>query len=102
MSDELEQKTLFETGTVTSSLTGSESNSGKEDASPSVKSEDDTEGARRPVYDHSWDSCPWCLSPSSQFEYLGSDGPGEIGCGYCEAIIPIRTDWFRRGEKVVC
>ena len=41
--------------------------------------------------------CPWCLAAPETFEYRED---GHARCGYCDAAIPIGTDWFERGEKI--
>lgn len=42
--------------------------------------------------------CPWCLASSTTFEHYGD---GTVGCGHCDAAIPVGTDWYERGEKIV-
>jgi hypothetical protein len=42
--------------------------------------------------------CPWCLAAPETFEHREE---GHVRCGYCDAVIPIGTDWFERGEKIV-
>lgn len=42
--------------------------------------------------------CPWCLASPETFEQHDN---GSVGCGHCEAIIPIGVDWYERGEKIV-
>jgi hypothetical protein len=42
--------------------------------------------------------CPWCLAAAETFEHHGDD---RARCGYCDASIPLGTDWYERGEKIV-
>ncbi len=42
--------------------------------------------------------CPWCLASAETFEYHDD---GSVGCGHCDAAIPVGTPWFERGEKIV-
>jgi hypothetical protein len=42
--------------------------------------------------------CPWCLSAAETFEQYDD---GRVGCGNCDAVIPIGADWFERGEKII-
>ena len=42
--------------------------------------------------------CPWCLASADTFEHHDD---GTVGCGYCDAAIPVGVDWFERGEKTV-
>jgi hypothetical protein len=42
--------------------------------------------------------CPWCLASAETFEHHGDDC---ARCGYCDASIPLGTDWYERGEKIV-
>ncbi|HET7322807.1 MAG TPA: hypothetical protein VFJ06_00565 [Halococcus sp.] len=42
--------------------------------------------------------CPWCLAAAETFEYHED---GSVGCGYCDAAIPVGIPWYERGEKIV-
>lgn len=44
------------------------------------------------------ESCPWCCAPPEHFEETAE---GQVGCGHCDAIIPVDADWYQRGEKIV-
>ena len=46
------------------------------------------------------DSCPWCLASSDCFTTELSPGDS-VGCGHCDASIPVDEDWYERGEKIV-
>ena len=41
--------------------------------------------------------CPWCLASPDTFEHHDD---GTVGCGYCDAAIPIGMNWYERGEKI--
>jgi hypothetical protein len=43
-------------------------------------------------------SCPWCLASAETF---GHREDGHVHCGHCDAAIPVGTDWYERGEKIV-
>lgn len=42
--------------------------------------------------------CPWCLASVETFDHHDD---GSVGCGHCDAAIPVGTPWFERGEKIV-
>ena len=42
--------------------------------------------------------CPWCLAAAETFTHHDD---GRVGCGFCTAAIPVGTDWYERGEKIV-
>ena len=42
--------------------------------------------------------CPWCLASAETFNHHDD---GSVGCGYCEAAIPVDVPWYERGEKIV-
>jgi ribosomal protein S27AE len=42
-------------------------------------------------------SCPWCLANPETFEQHGE----RPRCGHCDAAIPVNTEWYQRGEKIV-
>ena len=42
--------------------------------------------------------CPWCLATAETFNHHDD---GSVGCGHCDAAIPIGVPWYERGEKVV-
>jgi hypothetical protein len=42
--------------------------------------------------------CPWCWAPSSDFS---EKAHGIIGCDRCEAQIPLKARWYRRGQTVL-
>jgi hypothetical protein len=41
--------------------------------------------------------CPWCLANPETFEH----GDGRPRCEFCDAAIPVKTEWYQRGEKIV-
>lgn len=47
----------------------------------------------------SWadDSCPWCLHPAAEFEHSDSG----VGCPNCDARIPVESEWYLAGEKII-
>jgi hypothetical protein len=58
-----------------------------------------TESALAPPEQRGGDGCcPWCLSGTGIFEHHED---GRVGCGNCDAVIPIDADWYERGEKIV-
>jgi hypothetical protein len=42
--------------------------------------------------------CPWCLAAAETFDQHDDRRPR---CGYCDAAIPVKTEWYQRGEKIV-
>lgn len=42
--------------------------------------------------------CPWCLAAAETFEHHDD---GSVGCGHCDAAIPVGTKWYEQGEKIV-
>jgi ribosomal protein S27AE len=42
--------------------------------------------------------CPWCLAATETFDHRDD---GRVRCGHCDASIPVETDWYERGEKIV-
>ena len=42
--------------------------------------------------------CPWCLAAADTFDHHND---GAVGCGHCDASIPVGIPWFERGEKIV-
>jgi hypothetical protein len=44
------------------------------------------------------DCCPWCLSAAATFE---QHGDGRPRCEFCDSAIPVNTDWYQRGEKII-
>ena len=42
--------------------------------------------------------CPWCLAAAETFKHHEN---GSVGCGYCDAAIPVGIPWYERGEKIV-
>lgn len=42
-------------------------------------------------------SCPWCLAPASDFR---ENRMGQTGCGWCSAVIPLDSMWYRNGDKI--
>lgn len=42
--------------------------------------------------------CPWCLAETETFVHHED---GRVGCGYCDAAIPVGVEWYERGEKIV-
>lgn len=42
--------------------------------------------------------CPWCLAAAETFVHHED---GRVGCGHCDAVIPVGVKWYERGEKIV-
>lgn len=52
-------------------------------------------------------SCPWCLHPADDFKTRPRNDDVErswtnprVSCSNCDAVIPIHSTWYKRGEKV--
>lgn len=43
------------------------------------------------------DSCPWCLAPAERFNERND---GVVGCGHCDARIPVDAEWYQDGKKM--
>jgi hypothetical protein len=42
--------------------------------------------------------CPWCLANPETFEHHDDGRPR---CEFCDSAIPVNTEWYQRGEKIV-
>jgi len=42
-------------------------------------------------------SCPWCLHPESGFV---ENSMGQLCCPCCHSPVPVKAEWYQRGEKV--
>ena len=90
-------------------LTGDESGSGDEwDDQTSAEAESTSEDGSNgyvwlaPPEQRGGDGCcPWCLASPETFNHHDDNRISQVGCGYCDAAIPVGTDWYERGEKVV-